>query len=321
MNLTVEQTRCLTFVEGLVLVELKVRQQFANLVVDKSVHHPIGVNLKILIPFTGGVNSTYSLWRWLTETDAEVVTRYAVDKWYNNEYNDSELDRIREIVIYLKSTIRDFEFELTEWPSNYVQELHPIRPGFKLGTWDVGKVRPRYEGYVKWQNETKTDGISIGLSLENTSMDCGYNILRSVVEQDGMDIYLGGMPDLTPVAKGDDFDWEEVSRNMIGRFEQFDSMPEELRVLTHKCDISMCDDSNCRPCAYQRGHESFIANGKSGRDFDLYCAKHGSYGPWRHEADPETYLYRGSMLIGKLNSLGTEMSELGYLSYTNSINK
>tara|TARA_R100001377_G_C3172833_1_gene103704 strand:+ start:237 stop:1070 length:834 start_codon:yes stop_codon:yes gene_type:complete len=277
--------------------------------------------LKILIPFTGGVNSTYSLWRWLTETDAEVVTRYAVDKWYNNEYNDSELDRIREIVIYLKSTIRDFEFELTEWPSNYVQELHPIRPGFKLGTWDVGKVRPRYEGYVKWQNETKTDGISIGLSLENTSMDCGYNILRSVVEQDGMDIYLGGMPDLTPVAKGDDFDWEEVSRNMIGRFEQFDSMPEELRVLTHKCDISMCDDSNCRPCAYQRGHESFIANGKSGRDFDLYCAKKGSYGPWRHEADPETYLYRGAMLIGKLNSLGIGMSELGYLSYTNSINK
>ena len=231
MNLTVEQTRCLTFVEGLVLVELKVRQQFANLVVVKSVHHPIGVNLKILIPFTGGVNSTYSLWRWLTETDAEVVTRYAVDKWYNNEYNDSELDRIREIVIYLKSTIRDFEFELTEWPSNYVQELHPIRPGFKLGTWDVGKVRPRYEGYVKWQNETKTDGISIGLSLENTSMDCGYNILRSVVEQDGMDIYLGGMPDLTPVAKGDDFDWEEVSRNMIGRFEQYEFLPKELRDL------------------------------------------------------------------------------------------
>jgi len=25
----------------------------------------------------------------------------------------------------------------------------------------------------------------------------------------------------------------------------------------------------------------------------LYFAKEGSYGPWRHEADPETYMYRG----------------------------
>jgi len=32
----------------------------------------------------------------------------------------------------------------------------------------------------------------------------------------------------------------------------------------------------------------------------LYCAKHGSYGPWRHEADPETYLYRGRDEDGKL---------------------
>jgi len=259
--------------------------------------------LKILIPFTGGVNSTYSLWRWLTETDAEVVTRYAVDKWYNNEYNDSELDRIREIVIYLKSTIRDFEFELTEWPSNYVQELHPIRPGFKLGTWDVGKVRPRYEGYVKWQNETKTDGISIGLSLENTSMDCGYNILRSVVEQDGMDIYLGGMPDLTPVAKGDDFDWDYISSKMIGRFEQFEFLPKELRYMTIKCrmnNLPSCVDTKCRDCAYQRTYEKWVDEGKTGRDFDLYCAKQGSYGPWRHVADPETYLYRGRGKDGKL---------------------
>ena len=39
---------------------------------------------------------------------------------------------------------------------------------------------------------------------------------------------------------------------------------------------------------------------KTGRDFDLYCAKHGSYGPWRHEANPETYMYRGRNEDGKL---------------------
>ena len=53
-------------------------------------------------------------------------------------------------------------------------------------------------------------------------------------------------------------------------------------------------------CAYWRTYEKFIGEGKTGRDFDLYCAKHGSYGPWRHEADPETYLYRGRDEDGKL---------------------
>jgi|TARA_B100001094_G_C18079337_1_gene744309 hypothetical protein len=259
--------------------------------------------MKILIPFSGGINSTYSLYRWLTETEDQVVVRTAVDQWYDDKHNDIELDRVRQIVLYLKSTIRDFEFELTEWPSNYVKEEHPIRPGFKLGMWDVGKVRPRYEGFYQWIKETNVDRFSFGLSLENTAMDCGYNTLRSIVEQNDADIYLGGMPDLTPVAKGDDFDWDYISSKMIGRFEQFEFLPKELRYMTIKCkmnNLTSCVDTKCRDCAYQRTYEKWVDEGKTGRDFDLYCAKQGSYGPWRHEADPETYLYRGRGKDGKL---------------------
>ena len=29
--------------------------------------------MKILIPFSGGINSTYSLYRWLTETDNDII--------------------------------------------------------------------------------------------------------------------------------------------------------------------------------------------------------------------------------------------------------
>jgi len=259
--------------------------------------------VKILIPFSGGVNSTYSLYRWLTETDDDVIVRYGVDRFENDDYNSKELQRVKSISDLLKKEYRDFNLELGEFPKEYVEERIPIRPGFKLGTWDVGKVRPRYEGYVKWQNETKTDGISIGLSLENTSMDCGYNILRSLVEQDGMDIYLGGMPDLTPVAKGDDFDWEEVSRNMIGRFEQYEFLPKQLQDLC----IRRSKAWNGREIAYWKTYQKFVSEGKTGREFDLYCAKHGSYGPWRHEADPETYIYRGHV--------GGRDGKLPYLIY------
>ena len=34
--------------------------------------------MKILIPFSGGINSTYSLYRWLTETDDDIIARYAM---------------------------------------------------------------------------------------------------------------------------------------------------------------------------------------------------------------------------------------------------
>ena len=249
--------------------------------------------MKILIPFSGGINSTYSLYRWLTETDDDIIARYAIDTWYPDYKNKKELDRISDIVLYLKSEVRDFVFDKKIWPVEYVENRQPIRPGFKVGTWDVGKVLPRYEGYVSWSKELKPDGISIGISLENTSMDCGYNVLRKMIEDVGLDIYLAGWPTLEPIAQGDSFDWDDISGKMIGRFEQFEFMPEELRNMTLKCNPKICVDDKCRDCAYQRTYEEYISKGKTGRDFDLYCAKHGQYGPYRNLANPDTYKYRG----------------------------
>ena len=250
--------------------------------------------MKILIPLSGGINSTYSVFRWLTETDADVLAYHSIDRWESEEANVEEFKRLEKVKDFLQQ-IRDFDFQTSEWPSKYVEQRIPIRPGFTNGTYDIGILRPRYDGYAKWCVESNADAISIGLSLENTAMDCGYNTLRSVVEQDGVDIYLAGMPDLTPVAKGADFDWEEVSRNMIGRFEQYESLPEELQKLTQRHNMSTCDDVHCRSCQYQRSYEKFVSDGKTGRDLDLFCAKHGCYGPWRDQADPKTYLYRGGL--------------------------
>ena len=87
---------------------------------------------------------------------------------------------------------------------------------------------------------------------------------------------------LEPIAQGDSFDWDDISSKMIGRFEQFEFMPEELRNMTLKCNPKTCVDDKCRDCAYQRTYEEYISESKTGRDFDLYCAKHGQYGPYRN---------------------------------------
>lgn len=253
--------------------------------------------MKILIPFSGGVNSTYSLYRWLTETDADIVVRYGVDRFENDEYNAKELERVHKVSDFLKKQYRDFNLELGEFPKEYVEERIPVRAGFKKGTYNIGSLRPRYTGYINWCFETEADGVSIGICLENTSTQ-GYEVSRreSGIENIGVDIYLGGVRELVPVATGDDFNYDEVAKNMMGRFEQYEFLPKVLRDLC----IRRSKAWNGREIAYWRTYEKFVSEGKTGRDFDLYCAKHGSYGPWRNEADPETYMYRGRNKDGKL---------------------
>ena len=119
---------------------------------------------------------------------------------------------------------------------------------------------------------------------------------ESGIENIGVDIYLGGVRELVPVATGDDFNYNEVAKNMMGRFEQYEFLPKVLRDLCIRRSTAWSG----REIAYWRTYEKFVSEGKTGRDFDLYCAKHGSYGPWRHEADPETYMYRGRNKYGKL---------------------
>jgi hypothetical protein len=256
---------------------------------------------KILMPFSGGINSTYSLYRWLTETDAEVVVRNGVDRFESDDFNAKEFDRIQKISKFLKKEYRDFDLELGEFPKQYVKEQIPIRPGFKKGKYDIGSLRPRYAGYINWCFETGADGISIGICLENTATQ-GYEVSRreSGIENIGVDIYLGGVRELIPVSIGDNFNYDEVAKDMTGRFEQYEFLPKELQDL---CIRNNSESRAGREMSYWKTYEKFIGEGKTGRDFDLYCAKHGSYGPWRHEADPETYMYRGRGEDGNLHYL------------------
>lgn len=269
--------------------------------------------MKILIPFSGGVNSTYTMWRWLTETDCEIVARYATEEFEKDDTNDAAIEKLKKTVQFLKSKTRDFVFEEINWTPTYKEEWLPIREGFK-STYNIGALRPRYETYPVWVKETESDAISIGISLENTA-SCGYDLLKKFPESAGVDIYFAGSPDLTPVATGDDFDHDEIAKTLTGRFEQYEFLPDELKVLSRRCHTSTCKKRQCRDCAYWRTYERFVSEGKTGRDFDLYCAEKGSYGPWRHEADPETYIYRGGIHRSPISFAAGEMPILPYLDY------
>jgi len=252
---------------------------------------------KILIPFSGGINSLYGLYRWLNETQDEVVAVYAEEGWQNT-HDPSRIVREKNAAIsmadWLTENVRDFTFEQIEWSMPYKEDRQPIRPGF-TNTWNVGIVEPRYRGTAELIAEHQPDGVVWGMSLENTSHDCGYNALRSHIEVDGVNLFLAGSANLfEPVQKGEEFDWESVSANLIGRYQQLEAIPADLAALIPmQCDCNRSEEKKifCLPCSWQKCREKL--SNMTGAEFDTMFALYGSYGKWRNEADQATYEYRG----------------------------
>ena len=258
--------------------------------------------MKILIPFSGGVNSTYALWRWLSETDHEITAVCAEEQWSDKPHNEES------VVVWLRDNIRSFEFEKIQWPVNYISKQESIRTGFR-NTVDTGRLEPRYHGYKKLIDDKKPDGIVIGISLENTATD-NHERLRSLFETDGVDNYLAGSRELIPITHGKDFNYNIVSADLMGRFEQWEKMPSELvKLIPGKCnprhdphDIS----HRCMSCLYESVREK--RTDLSGAELDSIFAKYGSYGKWRSKADPKTYIYRGQPHNKALELLGINSS-------------
>ena len=174
---------------------------------------------------------------------------------------------------------------------------------------NAGAVEPRYHGYKKLIEERSPDAIVNGVSLENTATD-NYVKFRSLYLNDDCDVYFAGNRDLTPIAKGDGFNYAELSKDMMGRFEQLEKLPTDLAALqASKCAVRHDPRVNpeilCMSCLYDMVVEE--VTDMTGRELDQSFAKYGSYGKWRNEADPATYMYRGEPSRHALELLGIEL--------------
>jgi len=267
--------------------------------------------MQVLIPFSGGVNSTFALWRWLSETDHEITAVYAQEKWQDVLRETGREAREKEaadkMAAWLKDNVRDFEYEVVDWPIGYSEKQTPIREGGS-STMDEGIMEPRYHGYKKLIDDKSPDGIVTGISLENTAADT-HPRYRALFETDGVDIYFAGSRELTPISKGDAFDYDALAADMMGRYEQLGELPDELVALMEsKCPERhdpRVDSSNlCMACLYEIVHEE--VTDKTGKELDEAFARHGSYGKWRNEIDLETYVYRGNPQKLALELLGIE---------------
>ena len=66
--------------------------------------------MRVLVPYSGlGTNSTYGMYRWLTETDYEVVAMFLDIYYSSDEYTAFEREHFYRGVKWFKDNIRDFE--------------------------------------------------------------------------------------------------------------------------------------------------------------------------------------------------------------------
>ena len=250
---------------------------------------------KVLIPFSSGINSTYALFKFLSETDHEVIATYAKESWVGHAQDpwrqSRETRSVEDKVNWLKSNVRDFTFETnTDWPV-VTEDIRPVREGFTQ-THDYGIVKARYEGFNNLIQAHDPDIFVHGLSLENTATDCDP-VYKDLYWRDGVRVVYAGSRDLQPTSR--DADYNTVAATFCGRFEQLESIPTALQDLTApKCEVDHPPgmEWTCLIHGFELSRKAL--SHLSGREVDEIFAEYGKYGAYRSEADPETYKYRNN---------------------------
>ena len=243
--------------------------------------------MKILIPFSGGVNSTYIAEKWLRETDHEIIALHI------NE-GEAQLAATQNIYAWLKDNRRNFT--LIEPMLSPVESVQlPVRVGFTQMR-ELGKGKAKRATVCLAAKNLNVDAVVWGASLENTHSDAWF-YFQDMWKDLGIDVYIAGCrewqtaPSYENYPKG--LERSDLFDNMMGRFEQYEALPSALRSLVYRCKCGDLD--KCIPCGYWDAYEH---SGMTGREFDLLMAEKTCAGPWRDKADPKIYMWRNN--IGRI---------------------
>ena len=247
-----------------------------------------------VIMFSGGCNSTYALWRWLSETDHTIhaIRGRLQDKEPKSGTEENESNRAAQIVDWLKNNVRDFTFETVDFP-DYVEDFGPLRPGGFIATFNYGCLRPRYTYIAQVISERSPDIMVVGLGVENTS-HWGWPHFQDLVEDPDVQFFFAGSQNLTdPIPQGDAYDHATVAATLTGKCYQYAQLPEALKPLCRNWDGSEDNPRSLQMLTW-KAIDKWLADGKDPAGFDQHCAELGHFGAWLHLADPEVAMYRSS---------------------------
>ena len=236
--------------------------------------------MRVLVPYSGlGTNSTYGMYRWLTETDYEVVAMFLDIYYSSDEYTAFEREHFYRGVKWFKDNIRDFETIEKKCEQVYPDAYEPVRKNFTLNM-ETGSYKNMRKVFIDTAKEYKVDFLSSGKSGEDSngsltkavfiSKELGYNFIHpswSLTE---------------PVTLENR---DQAIKEMSAKWSQREKLPQELRNIITDCTCKG-DKEVCYFCTDLLLNE---VRPETGQELDDVILEKLCAGKFRHLADPKTF--------------------------------
>ena len=235
--------------------------------------------MRVLVPYSGlGTNSTYGMYRWLTETDYEVVAMFLDIYYSSDEYTAFEREHFHRGVKWFKDNIRDFETIEKKANKTYPDKYIPIRENSSY-TINISRLSLR-DVYNKTSKELNANIISSGKSAEDTNGP--LELSTSISKESGYD-YIHPSWSLTEPVTLENRD--QVIKEMSAKWSQREKLPQELRNIITDCTCKG-DKEVCYFCTDLLLNE---VRPETGQELDDVILEKLCAGKFRHLADPKTF--------------------------------
>ena len=203
------------------IVVLAVRRKSVHLAPAPSV---AGRKQTSLVMLSGGLDSVYTLWKLLTETDDAILAHHINFVNFERRYV-VEAERCRRIVTYLKDHVRDFRYSETTLDRRSQQFA-----GYDMMAcgYEAGLVA---NSYLLNQN-SRVDRWTVGTCLEEGGWSARWDSVESCVKASAYPL---------PAPKF-------FSLPIVSKQEEIDAVPSELLRLTWACRRPKLTDAGYEPC-------------------------------------------------------------------------
>jgi hypothetical protein len=236
--------------------------------------------MRVLVPYSGlGTNSTYGMYRWLTETDYEVVAMFLDIYYSSDEYTAFEREHFYRGVKWFKDNIRDFKTIEKKCEQVYPDAYEPVRKNFTLNM-ETGSYKNMRKVFIDTAKEYKVDFLSSGKSGEDSNG--ALNKAVSISKGSGYDYIHPSWSLIEPVTLENR---DQVIKEMSAKWSQREKLPQELRNIITDCTCKG-DKEICYFCTDLLLNE---VRPETGQELDDVILEKLCAGKFRHLADPKTF--------------------------------
>jgi hypothetical protein len=224
--------------------------------------------MKIFVPASSSSDSSYLLYKVLTETTDHVITRI-----FHLDASAEDLTQHRLVCEWLRNNVRDFDFGFAEYEVSEADDLMSNKE-HTIGTMAVRhKCDMIFAGYntynwshSNWYFQTK-EPIDHFYAEDNKYCRISHSAIKKSC--------------VTPI------DWPFMNRTSkpLGRWQIYENLPVELKTLISTgCDkCGKCFKCYCKKWYFEKKSEGFTAE-----QIDDLIMKGGKYGKyWTPESTPK----------------------------------